>query len=254
MAQNSKFSFYEAGREFYFGVIEQFGIIKIPLLVTTAVISTFLLVLFFLAYRNGIPFGDLSRDPVAILDGKVYIGALSNVGFLLWGATAAITLFSVAVVGSRALGKERFRFLLVAGLFTSWLLFDDMFLFHERLAPVHLGLREKYVLLPYLLFTLMFFLGSWRVIFKTDFLLLMMACGCFFISLVFDRVHVSILFEHLLEDGPKFMGIVFWFLYFSRTCHRFVGELMGSRVAVSVQSTTGSNINSGVGVLGGGAI
>ena len=60
-----------------------------------------------------------------------------------------------------------------------------------------------------------------KVILKTEFVLLLFACGFFVLSLCFDALHLphgSV--GKYLEDATKFAGIVSWFLYFTRTCFK----------------------------------
>ena len=59
--------------------------------------------------------GDLTRDPAAILDVPVYVGFLSQIGILLWAATAAICLFSAAVLWRREPVDSIARFLVCSG-------------------------------------------------------------------------------------------------------------------------------------------
>jgi len=59
------------------------------------------------------------------------VGLVSNLGYLLWMATAAICLFTACSEVSRPRGRER-ELLLAGGLFSLLLCLDDMFLLHDR--------------------------------------------------------------------------------------------------------------------------
>jgi hypothetical protein len=74
------------------------------------------------------------RDPIAAMGGstaQLYYGMLSNVGVIVWAAAAAICLFVAATDGAR-LSSEGRRFLLFAGILTSILTIDDLFMVHEN--------------------------------------------------------------------------------------------------------------------------
>jgi|GEM_PF-2919497 len=73
---------------------------------------------------TGFPMADLTRDPLQIAQVPVYTGVLSNLGVLVWAGTAAICLFSYAVVRNRAAPGTSSRFLLAGGLVTVMLLLD----------------------------------------------------------------------------------------------------------------------------------
>jgi len=56
-----------------------------------AILVLFLIV--FIRFMYKIPKADLTRDPVQLLNGRPYIGMLSNLGIIIWSATAGICLF-----------------------------------------------------------------------------------------------------------------------------------------------------------------
>ena len=84
---------------------------------------------------------DLLRDPLAVAElkpaecCKVYYGAVSNLGVLLWTAGAAIALFGAGL--ALALGRPAGEagLLLAAGMLTGFLAIDDLFLVHENVLP-----------------------------------------------------------------------------------------------------------------------
>jgi len=54
----------------------------------------------FIAKSNGIFFETISRDPLQILNGKPYVGILSNIGILFWCSTCVVLLYSCVIVSN----------------------------------------------------------------------------------------------------------------------------------------------------------
>lgn len=196
----------------------QLKILKIQLLAVGCSTFGVLLLLYGIAQSNGIAIGTLTRDPTAVLQGEFYVGFLSNTGILLWSAAAAICLFAGTLLARNAYLLPWGRFLLASGGFTLLLLLDDLFLFHEEIAPHFLNMRERYVLLSYGILMTIYLAKFWKLILQSEFILFGIAGGCFVLSVFIDKNSFSWLPDpFLLEDGAKFSGIVFWLFYFSRT-------------------------------------
>lgn len=164
--------------------------------------------------------GYVTRDPVSVLGGRWYAGTLSTLGLILWGAATGI-----ALVGYAAARRESPRvsgFLLSAAAISSILMLDDAFLFHEEIAPSHLGLPQRFVYLAYALL-----LGGWIVRYRETLRRsewpLLIAVGVLFAGSFVVDVSESVdgsLLEHdatfFVEDGLKFVGIAVWTLYLAR--------------------------------------
>jgi hypothetical protein len=88
---------------------------------------------FLLHWTQDVPFGNLTRDPTAIMEAPFYTGFLSQLGIIFWAATAAISLFSATVIAPTFASEK--RFLYASGLFILMLAADDLFLLHEGLFP-----------------------------------------------------------------------------------------------------------------------
>jgi hypothetical protein len=153
----------------------------------------------------------LTRDMAATAKVHPLTGVVSNVGILLWCATAAICLFSSNLLRQRGAHRAA-GFLLWSGLMTAGLLVDDFFMFHEYLAPVHLGLDEKVVLLGYVCITAVYLLQQRRLILEADYRLLVSALVLFTGSMMIDLADVGG-WWNLAEDGCKLLGIASWFGY-----------------------------------------
>ena len=208
----------QAAVRLWFGVLRQARTLRATLLLAYLSALLGLCVLAWISSTIGVPVSDFTRDPVAVMRAPFYTGLLSNLGILLWCATAAITLFGAAVLDKRGQRREWVLFLRWSGLVTTVLLFDDLFLFHERVFPEFLNIREGYVLLCYGLLMLVYLGIFHREILQTEFLALVLAGGFFAGSILVDRLPENWMpWHHLVEDGSKFLGIVTWFLYFSRT-------------------------------------
>ena len=115
----------------------------------------FLFVVVVLSLQMDISPGLFTCDPALISNIHPFIGVLSNFGIMLWTATAAICLFSWAVLRYNS-GETRFSiFLLCSGLITTLLSLDDLFLLHENILD-----KEKFVFSVYVCLIL-----CWMVIF-----------------------------------------------------------------------------------------
>jgi len=193
----------------------------------------FLFVVVIATAQMGVSLAMLTRDPASIAKIHPFIGVVSNLGVLLWTASATICLFSWALFRHR-LNEMRFAtFLLCSGLLTTLLLLDDFFLLHDAIFPHYFGVNEKVAFLGYGGLII-----GWMVIFRkcirrTEYLILLTALVFFGLSLFID------VFQHpiqsvignariFFEDGFKLLGIVGWFGYFLRCCLVQLGDKTGT--------------------------
>jgi hypothetical protein len=107
------------------------------------------------------------------------------------------------------------------------MLSDDLFLIHDVVFPEYLNLDEKVIVVFYgLLFIAIF--GYYReIILKTDYILLILAfssLGSSVVTDIIDALGIDITQLYLFEDGLKFLGIIAWFAYFTRTSYRYIRE------------------------------
>lgn len=191
-------------------------LVYLPVVLTCGIVAA-------VGITTSIPIGTLTRDPIQIADLPPYTGVLSNIGVLIWASTAAVCLFSSALVRHRPGRDANARFLLTAGMLSVWMLLDDFFTVHDVIFPRYLGIREE---VPYALIALAFLglLFTFRsVILQTDFVLLALALGAFGVSVGVDMIESSLVHYpgyYLLEDGAKFFGIASWAAYFIRVSGR----------------------------------
>ncbi len=166
----------------------------------------------FIHHRADVPYGDLTRDPSIILHGQLTSGILSTIGGLVWAMGVGIALLAAA---ASAGNRPEVRFFLWSAAFTTWLMGDDVFLFHEKLFPVYLGVPEIMFNFAYPLFALSWIVFFRRRILRSPWPLAFAAFGFLALSQGFDVVgdgHEADL-HFLIEDGAKFAGIAMWSTY-----------------------------------------
>ncbi len=159
--------------------------------------------------------GDLLRDPLAVAETvdrccKVYHGAVSSLGVLLWAAAAAVCLFAAAVLYTLARPMAEVVFMASAGLLTGLFTVDDLFLVHDNILPAF-GVSQPVTYAAYGLCGITYLLLSWRQILKCRYGLLAVAIALLAVSVVVDSLFHS---DHpariLIEDGAKLGGIFAW--------------------------------------------
>ncbi len=180
------------------------GLVLVPVLLTASVIQPWIEPRWL--YMDPQTVGELRGTCCHIYD-----GAISNLGVMLWAATAAIALFAAVLKADRA---ENYRFALVSSGVSTLLLLDDAFLLHEVAFP-ELGVPQSVVVMAVGLITSAYLvLGHRRFLRNGPVGMLMISLGLFAVSLGIDQVFSSITSLAItLEDGAKFAGIVFWCLF-----------------------------------------
>ena len=174
-----------------------------------------LAILTFVALQPYVEISVLTRDSLAIADGKFYFGFLSNIGILIWTAASSICMFTFLLLSNAQQLAGSRSFFLYSSLLTLFLLLDDLFMMHEKVFPLYLNVNEKIILALYPIFISSFLLFQRKLILNSPYLVLLSALGFLGLSMVFD-----ILFPnqtpagYLLEDGFKFTGMIGWFYYF----------------------------------------
>lgn len=164
--------------------------------------------------------GRFTMDPAVLAGAHPFLGAVSNLGVLVWTGGAAIALFAAQMLRRRAGQGERARFLLAAGLLTTWLMLDDLFMLHEWFFPDVLGVAQTLVLACYAALAGGFLLRFRGQIAQLDGLLLGLAIMFFGTSVLLDQLPEEWFrawgWLYLFEDGCKLLGIVSWSAYFAQ--------------------------------------
>ena len=97
------------------------------------------------------------RDLAQTCGYPIGVGMISNFGILLWGSSAAISLFvSISKLAERKISK----LLLMGGIFSTILCLDDFFLLHDR----YIGPDFLYV--SYISMTILMSIKFWKVILR----------------------------------------------------------------------------------------
>lgn len=169
--------------------------------------------------------GELSGDCCHIYD-----GAMSNLGLMLWAASAAVALFGglLCVATDR---KQAAGFGLHGFILSAILLLDDAFLLHEVAAP-ELGIPQVLFLALIGTAALSYLVLQRRFLLRSGTWVLAISLMCFAISLGIDQIFHSIdPLWIVVEDGPKFLGIVAWFLFHLRALLTLALDAPASRSA-----------------------
>lgn len=199
--------------------LQNFNISKIFISIITSSILILLLGLVHL-YEKA-PIFVLTSDLVAISKVPVYTGFFSQLGIFFWAGTTAVCLFTAIISNKIQNSLVEKRFFIFSGLFTLFLGFDDIFLFHEKVLP-NLGMPEKFVYLFYFGLTFIYFLKFYKFIIKTDYVILLIALSLFGLSIVLDKFNSFGLHRYFWEDCAKMIGIVNWFFYFFFKAKQFI--------------------------------
>jgi hypothetical protein len=160
-----------------------------------------------------VPVAVFLRDPADTLHAHPLTGLLSHVGVLVWWAAASVCLFCGAVLW-RARADQRLRsFLAWSGVITAVLATDDLFLVHDALAPLYLGLDDKAFLFAYGAAVAWYLVRFRTIILDSEYTLLLLALLFFGSSILVDMVlqdRWASPWRIAVEDGLKLLGIVGW--------------------------------------------
>lgn len=153
------------------------------------------------------------RDLAQTCDTALGVGFLSNLGYLLWMAAAAIALFT-ALSGVVPLRGRVQQLLLCGGGFSLLLCLDDMFLLHDR----YIGSTFLYSLYAVFALLILFrFRRQVQALGGGSFLLAVVLLGS---SVVIDQLQDLIPVPYarlqLVEEGAKFLGIATWLAFWSQ--------------------------------------
>lgn len=141
-------------------------------------------------------------------------------GILGWCSVVAICFFSSTITKKDPNNQKLAQFLFISALVTCILMVDDLFLFHERVFPDYLHIRQRIVYLAYIILIIVYLLYFYQIILRTDFTFLFLAFVFFAVSVSIDLISEFIWIPELFffEDGIKFLGILSWATYYIRTC------------------------------------
>lgn len=230
-----------------------------------------LLLVLLVSYKTQIPVSTFTKDPAAIAGShglspsvnvttNPFVGVTSNIGILFWCITASVCFFGYLILRTNQnpeLNKFKVfaNFLRCFAIITSILLLDDLFLFHETIAPKLLKVPQVVVYFSYALIVVWAILKYNKIILQTEWDALLLAFLFFAISVTTDLV-IDGFFEPLysveisesplpviIEDGAKLLGIASWCVYFSRVCFQTIKNFIKAQIIYKISSQKNSNIS-----------
>ena len=170
------------------------------------------------------------RDLAQTYDSALGIGLISNLGYLLWIATAAIALFTAYRTPTNSEHKLK-GLLLCGGWFSFILCIDDMFLLHDR----YIG--ETFLYIVYGIFAFLIVFRFREQLLKNGGEIFILAATLLAFSVLTDKFQrdlVDILplrYETLqiFEEGVKFLGISSWFYFWWSTSSKFIRKAVSHK-------------------------
>ena len=162
-----------------------------------------------------VPVAELLRDPIAVAQLSSdcchsHYGAISNLGVLIWCATAAICGFAAVSLYVREGGSEKVEFMTFAALMTSVLVLDDLYLLHDHVLPAF-GVPQLLVYAVYAGLALAYLWRCRAAILNSHYIVFLAAGGLLATSILIDQVlHNDAAWRIMLEDGAKLYGICLW--------------------------------------------
>lgn len=183
---------------------------------------------------NDVPYSDLTRDPIQLLNGNMYHGLLSNVGMVVWSFSLGYSFFMIVLLKNIPGTRNEKSLFVMAFLLTGILLLDDMFMLHDVYFTYYLHTKEFYLYSFYALFAIGFLVVNWRYILKNNLMMLIAAFGFLGFSVFIDVInkYVFIPEEYLVEDGLKFLGITNWAVYLFDTGYNIIMKRISSNSTV----------------------
>ncbi|MCC6385439.1 MAG: hypothetical protein LC117_06815 [Bacteroidia bacterium] len=195
---------------------EQFRNITLILVIIYGATTALLSIVIFWGIQFNIELDHFTQDPAEITNSPFYLGFFSNVGIMLWCASAAISLLASRVIPATESKSRVRRFLFVSGLLSILLMLDDLFQLHEEVFPFYFGIPENAVYLVYANVILLYAVIYRDLLINSEYLLLLLAALLIGTSRIIDVVPMPIPEDSFLEDAIKLFGIVSWFLFYVR--------------------------------------
>tara|TARA_B100000401_G_C52806626_1_gene721448 strand:+ start:1930 stop:2535 length:606 start_codon:yes stop_codon:yes gene_type:complete len=155
------------------------------------------------------------RDLAQTCGYPIGVGMISNIGILLWSASAAICLYLSLSFG---INQQIYKLLFLGGFFSSVLCIDDFFLLHDR----YIG--PDFLNLTYLSMTLLLLIKFWKLLVQIGIFNLIISILFLGLSVLFDGIIQQFFKEsyeitQIFEEGFKFLGIACWLNFWSKASY-----------------------------------
>ena len=165
------------------------------------------LLIIILSNSSGIESILVIRDLAQTCGYPIGVGLISNLGILIWSASASISLFSS--LSGLVQKRENSNFLFSGGILTFILCIDDFFLLHDK----YIGADFLYI--TYSIMGLYILTKFRKLILDIDFLPFIVSVILLSLSIAFDKTIQEIFPNNyiniqLYEEGFKFVGIICW--------------------------------------------
>ena len=207
-------------------LLKQFKSHRLVLFTAILIAGIFLYAAFEYAIYKNIEPANLTRDTATILKGPAFFGALSNLGIILWSATAGIMLFSAVHLYKNTVQRRAALMTLLYGLLTTMLCFDDTYQFHEKAFSGIIYVPEELIYLFYLTCIVVIATVCRMVVVTTPFIIGIAAMAFFGISILIDELNLpSGKHDAFVEDCFKFVGIVLWTVYHFKSAFGFISDV-----------------------------
>ncbi|MCG8357286.1 MAG: hypothetical protein MI920_17115 [Kiloniellales bacterium] len=184
-----------------------------------------------LATQSFVALESFMKDPLALAGRSPFLGAVSNLGVVVWCMTASIAVFTGLLISRREKLPDSGALFIVCGVLTAVLMLDDLYMFHEDVAPMSLGIPEPLVLAVYAAAGLAYLIKFARRLRDLQPALLIVSAAMFATSMLADLLITdqSTQLASMSEDGTKFVGIVAWAAFHIRACWLAIGPSDGER-------------------------
>ena len=177
-------------------------------------------------FRSNIEPSNLTRDTATILKGPAYTGAISNLGIILWSATAAIMLFSSFHLYRNTVQRRAALMTFLYGALTTMLCFDDTYQFHEKAFSGIVYIPEEIIYAFYLISIVIIATVCRIVVVTTPYLIGLIAMFFFGTSILIDELNLpSGQHDAFIEDSFKFVGIFLWAIYHFKSAYGFISDM-----------------------------
>ena len=180
----------------------------------------------------GIPFPDLTSNPLSRLGLPFYQGVMQRLGLLIWACAAVLPLFTLFALWSVNNINEIKWYLLLSGIFFGYFVFDELLLIHNFIFPRVFHVHQLLVLIIYMIITVLFLIRFRKTLKGNYFFIFLTALAFLGMSMLIDILSylkvVQFSFRYLLDDSIKFLGIFNLLIYYFLFCKKVIVENVGT--------------------------